>query len=69
MVRSTFYCILLVLFNVKGLGGSGQIRETLNGWVQGFEKESLPGRIVEHYLGIPYAQSPVGNLRFEVNFN
>ncbi|KAK3583096.1 hypothetical protein CHS0354_036832 [Potamilus streckersoni] len=41
------------------------IRQTENGPIRGFSGESLPGKSVEQYLGVPYAEKPVGNLRFE----
>nr|XP_039258561.1 uncharacterized protein LOC120335133 isoform X1 [Styela clava] len=39
------------------------IRATESGCVQGYEYESN-GKIIERYLGIPYAKPPMGNLRF-----
>ncbi|XP_077968891.1 uncharacterized protein LOC120335102 [Styela clava] len=39
------------------------IRATESGCVQGYEYESN-GKIIERYLGIPYAEPPIGYLRF-----
>lgn len=57
----------ILLNSLQGLTGNEIRRETLNGRVQGYVTESLPGQLVEQYLGIPYARPPVGALRFEVN--
>ena len=64
---SLVICFLSVS-SLKGLSGTELIRETLNGRVQGYETESLPGQFVEQYFAIPYARPPTGNLRFEVTF-
>ena len=57
----------LSVISLNGFSDADLVRETLNGRVQGLELESLPGRLVEQYLGIPYARPPTGKLRFEVN--
>jgi len=36
------------------------------GWVQGQVYKSREGRNYFQFLGLPYAQPPVGSLRFEV---
>jgi hypothetical protein len=40
--------------------------ETKVGQVQGFVSVSRGGRKYYEFLGLPYAQPPVGELRFEV---
>lgn len=37
------------------------------GQVQGLLSRSTRGRLVAHYLGIPFAQPPVDDLRFRVS--
>lgn len=37
------------------------------GQVQGLLSRSARGRLVAHYLGIPFAQPPVDDLRFRVS--
>lgn len=36
--------------------------------MRGFYKTTYEGRAIAAFQGIPYAQSPVGELRFEVRF-
>lgn len=40
--------------------------KTVLGSVSGYYKESRSGKTYEAYEGIPYAEIPVGELRFEV---
>lgn len=46
----------------------GAIVTTKSGKVQGIISQSRDGREFEQWLGIPYAQPPVGVLRFSVSF-
>ena len=40
--------------------------QTNTGNVQGFiEESSFPGKNIQKFLNIPYAEPPLGNLRFE----
>ena len=41
-------------------------RNTVYGKIQGYIREVLPGKFVEYYLRVPYAQPPLGDLRFTV---
>ena len=41
-------------------------RRTEYGSIRGFVKETIPGKSVEMFLGVPYASPPIGNLRYEV---
>lgn len=54
--------ILLVLCSCSG--GNEVVRETRHGRVRGKKVETL-GTTVEEYKGIPYAEAPVGDLRFK----
>ena len=42
----------------------GLVVETTNGKIQGFKSTTAHRRNVSAWYGIPYAQPPVGNLRF-----
>uniref|UniRef100_V5GP48 Putative esterase and lipase n=1 Tax=Ixodes ricinus TaxID=34613 RepID=V5GP48_IXORI len=54
--------ILLVFCSCSG--GNEVVRETRHGKVRGKKVETL-GATVEEYKGIPYAEAPVGDLRFK----
>ena len=56
--------LLLLLQHVAAQISSDLVVETLKGKVRGFETKSTQGRAVSAWYGIPYAQPPVGNLRF-----
>ena len=45
-----------------------KVVRTKYGTLQGFDYQTESGRLAEIFLGIPYAQAPVDNLRFEVSF-
>lgn len=45
----------------------GPIVDTQYGQVKGVRSESRQGRTFYEFLGIPYAQAPIGELRFEVS--
>lgn len=44
------------------------IVQVKQGQLQGKFLNSYDGHIIYGYLGIPYAKTPVGNLRFRVSF-
>lgn len=50
------------------LGADDPLVETSYGWLQGTLQKSYNGRIFSSFEGVPYAQPPIGPLRFEVNF-
>ncbi|XP_023322609.1 acetylcholinesterase [Eurytemora carolleeae] len=60
--------VLPVLFSILNLAAaqisSDLVVETIKGKIQGFESISPQGRKVSAWYGIPFAQPPVGNLRF-----
>ncbi|XP_071144925.1 fatty acyl-CoA hydrolase precursor, medium chain-like isoform X2 [Mytilus edulis] len=41
------------------------VKDTKHGRIRGFISERLPGHKVEQFLGVPFAEPPVGNLRLE----
>ncbi|CAC5367483.1 NLGN [Mytilus coruscus] len=41
------------------------VKNTKHGRIRGFISERLPGHKVEQFLGVPFAEPPVGNLRLE----
>lgn len=45
------------------------VKDTKHGRIRGFISERLPGHKVEQFLGVPFAEPPVGNLRLEVSCN
>ncbi|XP_031829887.2 esterase FE4 [Nomia melanderi] len=62
-----FRCTLLVclfLVTVHCLWVRGSLVRTRFGRIRGLWSRSTRGRLAAHYLGIPYAQPPVGELRF-----
>lgn len=44
----------------------GPLVETKSGWLRGNYTSTRGGRQVLEFLGVPYAQSPTGSLRFKV---
>lgn len=62
-------CVLLVLCisNISACFGNANPRvETPLGWVEGEFGTALLGRTYCSFEGIPYAEPPIGELRFEV---
>ena len=61
-------CLGLLSSSVLADIGSDHVVATTKGRVQGMEVMTAHGRRVSAWLGIPYAQPPVGNLRsLEIN--
>ncbi|KAK9731491.1 Carboxylesterase family [Popillia japonica] len=63
---ASFLLVLLLIIGVSG-EDSLPLVEISNGWVQGTHQTSYNGRVYSSFQGIPYAQPPVGELRFERN--
>jgi hypothetical protein len=59
-------CLAISAISVVRSADNPPTVETPLGRITGYYKTSLKGRKYEVYEGIPYAQPPVGNLRFEV---
>ncbi|XP_076683873.1 esterase FE4-like [Andrena cerasifolii] len=57
---------LVILFLLAANGSNAYLSrvQTKFGQIQGLLSRSVRGRLVAHYLGVPYAQPPVGDLRF-----
>lgn len=49
-------------------GGEPVVIQTPNGEMRGFRSSSRDGRPFLEFLGIPFAEPPIGNLRFEVKY-
>jgi len=66
----TLCCLVIVLTDVPSLAnaaraiGDDLVVKTNKGKIQGFETATSDGKKVSAWYGIPYAQPPVGNLRF-----
>ncbi|KAK3798124.1 hypothetical protein RRG08_056623 [Elysia crispata] len=71
MVQSTLMKTLrlLFLYTFISIGESRRYvhRRTRSGPVRGVVRHVYGGGRVERFLGIPYAQPPIGQLRFERN--
>ncbi|GAB6029210.1 hypothetical protein CHUAL_004980 [Chamberlinius hualienensis] len=57
-------CLLFFLFHISNKA-TGQIVTTSNGEIEGATMSSIKGRSFYAFRGIPYAQPPVGDLRFQ----
>lgn len=55
----------LVVFIIKFCSAAGEIVKTENGQLNGTTSESWTGQSFHAFYGIPYAQPPVGELRFQ----
>ena len=73
MSLNVFFFILSIYFSAKVVNGLGPILETLNGKVEGtlvnltlnYGYKPSTTHSVYTFLGIPYAQPPIGSLRFK----
>jgi hypothetical protein len=69
-------CLLFIVVGfVHALKDETSIVDTLNGPIKGFkfklpviERDKTDIKTANIYLGIPYAQPPVKDLRFEVSY-
>ena len=57
---------LLLLF-ITGCYGQQPVVNTTLGVVQGTSVSLANGHVIDSFLGVPYAEPPVGDLRFEVS--
>jgi len=53
--------------NIVEIPGSSVVVDTNYGQLRGFKGTARNGRTFLEFLGIPYAQPPIGDLRFEVS--
>jgi hypothetical protein len=67
--------ILLILFNLNAFeenfnkNYSPIIAQTSYGYIEGFIHKLKNGKLIDVFLGIPFAEKPIGALRLEVCFN
>ena len=66
MARLRIACFVLLIDLDFRLCAQFAERRTEYGTIRGFVRETIPGKLVEMFLGVPYASPPTGNLRFEV---
>ena len=67
-ILGIFFLVLAYFFNVNTrVKIKGKLVNTKSGVVRGIVSQSRDGRDFYEWLGIPYAQPPVGELRFEVS--
>ena len=55
--------------NARTLPPASKVVETQDGLVQGVEGKTDEGKIFHKYLGLPYAEPPLGALRCNFNIN
>lgn len=67
MTNIQLYCVIIVLCYKYSLAVNHVIRHTEYGKVKGVLEHVQHGKVIEKFLGIPYAQPPIGKLRFEVS--
>lgn len=65
--KYSFGVFMVFLIVVSGSNAYKAKVTTRFGQVQGLLSRSTRGRLVAHYLGIPFAQPPVNDLRFRVS--
>ncbi|XP_076087654.1 pyrethroid hydrolase Ces2e-like [Mytilus galloprovincialis] len=65
MTNIQLYCVIIVLCYKYSLAVNHVIRHTEYGKVKGVLEHVQHGKVIEKFLGIPYAQPPIGKLRFE----
>ena len=66
MARLRIACFVLLIDLDFRLCAQFVERRTEYGTIRGFVRETIPGKLVEMFLGVRYASPPTGNLRFEV---
>ncbi|XP_054009877.1 esterase FE4-like [Hylaeus anthracinus] len=59
------WSVILLFLAVSGLHARTTRIQTKFGTIEGLWSRSTRGRLVAHYLGIPYAEPPIGYLRFK----
>ena len=64
-IRLDIYINFLSLA-VRNMSSSTIVVETKSGLVRGYKKNSSSGRGFFSFRGIPYAQAPIGKLRFQM---
>ncbi len=58
--------VLAFFYNKRNVSAPGPVIELSTGKVQGLISISRDGREFHDFRGLPYAEAPVGDLRFEV---
>lgn len=65
--NSNMFTAVIFLFLINCVKGDSPKVSTEYGEIHGFRYETSNGFKAEAFLGIPFAQPPIGDLRFEVN--
>lgn len=60
-----FICVFVLVLTF--VGSNCEFASVPNGLLKGTAARSRDGRGYRQFLGIPYAEPPVGNLRFQVS--
>ena len=70
MIESMKLCLLLVIFqNCQAIFAQNPIVQIEDGQIEGIIMQSRLGYDFAAFRGIPFAEPPLKELRFQVNFN
>lgn len=73
MLRSTailvVFCVFSLDFALSGTSDTLKVQLNHGGVLIGRHLESVKGRHIRSFMGVPFAQPPVEELRFKVNRN
>lgn len=67
-VRLAVFCLLFAGFVLGKTSDTLKVQLNHGGVLIGRHLETVKGRHIRSFLGVPFAKPPVDELRFEVNF-